>query len=66
MRAKDFKTDIEIAHEAELLPIEEIAGKLGLSEDDIEHYGKFKAKVGYNKVKDALNLDENKRGSWCC
>ena len=50
MRAKDFKTDIEIAHEAELLPIEEIAGKLGLSEDDIEHYGKFKAKVGYNKV----------------
>lgn len=62
MSAKDFKTDIEIAQEAELLPIEEIAGKLGLSEDDIERYGKFKAKVSYNKVKDALNLDEDKRG----
>lgn len=62
MSAKDFKTDIEIAQEAELLPIEEIAGKLGLSEDDIERYGKFKAKVGYHKVKDALTLDEEKRG----
>ena len=62
MSAKEFKTDIEIAQEAELLPIEEIAGKLGLVEDDIERYGKFKAKVGYHRVKEALNLDESKRG----
>ncbi len=41
-----MKSDIEIAQEAKLSHIEEIAAKLGLSEDDIEYYGKYKAKVG--------------------
>ncbi|MEJ2217536.1 MAG: formate--tetrahydrofolate ligase [Gemmatimonadota bacterium] len=38
-------TDIEIAQSAELRPITEIAGKLGLSETEIEPYGRYKAKV---------------------
>ena len=40
-----MKTDIEIAREATLRPIGEIAAKLGLTEDDFEQYGKYKAKV---------------------
>ncbi len=40
-----MKTDIEIAQEAKKQPILEIAKKLGLSEDDLEYYGKYKAKV---------------------
>ena len=43
-----FKSDIEIAQEATPLHIKEIAAKVGLSEDDIEYYGKYKAKVDYN------------------
>jgi len=40
-----MKTDIKIAQEATMKPIGEIARGLGLSEDDIECYGKYKAKV---------------------
>ncbi|HUE76374.1 MAG TPA: formate--tetrahydrofolate ligase, partial [Longimicrobiales bacterium] len=40
-----MKTDIEIAQEAELHPITEIAAKIGLSGDDIIPYGRYKAKV---------------------
>lgn len=43
-----FKSDIEIAQEAKPQHIREIAAKMGLSEDDIELYGKYKAKVDYN------------------
>ena len=43
-----FKSDIEIAQEAKPQDIREIAKKLGLGEDDIELYGKYKAKVDYN------------------
>ena len=39
-----MKTDIEIAQEAILHPITEIAGKLGISEESLELYGKYKAK----------------------
>ncbi len=38
-------SDIEIAHEAELIPIREMAKKLDLVEDDLDLYGKYKAKV---------------------
>jgi formate--tetrahydrofolate ligase len=37
--------DIEIAQSAKLKPITEIAASLGLAEDDIEPYGKYKAKI---------------------
>jgi len=40
-----MKTDIEIAQEAKLADIREIAKRLGLSEDDISLYGKYKAKI---------------------
>ncbi len=40
-----MKTDIEIAQEAVLLPIEEIAGQLSISRDELEFYGKYKAKI---------------------
>jgi formate--tetrahydrofolate ligase len=38
-------TDIEIADQADIQPIKTIAAKLGLGEDDIEQYGKYKAKI---------------------
>ena len=40
-----MKTDVEIAQEAELRPIREIAEKLDISEDELELYGKYKAKL---------------------
>lgn len=43
-----FKSDIEIAQEAKPVDIRDIAKKLGLSEDNIELYGKYKAKIDYN------------------
>ena len=40
-----MKTDIQIAQEAELLPITEVAAKLEIGEDELELYGKYKAKL---------------------
>ena len=40
-----MKTDIEIAQEAELKNIGEIAQGLGIGEDELEYYGKYKAKL---------------------
>ena len=48
----EYKTDIEIAQEAEMLPISQIAQKVGLSEDQLEHYGKYKAKVDIHALRD--------------
>ncbi|WP_018660261.1 formate--tetrahydrofolate ligase [Heyndrickxia acidiproducens] len=44
------KTDIEIAQNTVLNPIKEIAEKLQLTEEDLEYYGKFKAKITYEKI----------------
>lgn len=54
-----MKSDIQIAQEAKMDPIKNVAEKLGLCEDDIEYYGKYKCKISldvYDKVK------ENKDG----
>ncbi len=48
-----MKTDIEIAQEAKLLHIRDVAGKVGLSEDDIEYYGRNKAKVSLSVMERA-------------
>ena len=48
-----FKLDIEIAQEATPQDIREIAKKLNLNEEDIELYGKYKAKVDYNLLKNS-------------
>lgn len=45
MSGKNYKSDLEIAQAAELHHIREIADKLGVSEDNIEMYGKYKAKL---------------------
>mgnify|MGYP004686586069 FL=1 len=46
-----FKSDIEIAQESKTIHIREIGKKLGLTEDDLEFYGKYKAKIDYNLLK---------------
>ena len=50
-----MKTDIEIAQEAKMIPIKDVAATLGIAEDDLELYGKYKAKLGeelWDKIKD--------------
>ncbi|MFW5652350.1 MAG: formate--tetrahydrofolate ligase [Acetivibrio ethanolgignens] len=50
-----MKTDIEIAQEAELVHIREVAKKLDITEDELDFYGKYKAKFSdelWDKVKD--------------
>ncbi|MGN0248619.1 MAG: formate--tetrahydrofolate ligase [Lachnospiraceae bacterium] len=54
-----MKTDIEIAQEAVMLPITEIAKKLDISVDDLELYGKYKAKLS-DKYLDSVK--NNKKG----
>jgi formate--tetrahydrofolate ligase len=53
-----FKSDIEIAQEAKMKDIREVAKKLNLTEDDVEMYGKYKGKIDYN----VLNKTESKDG----
>lgn len=47
----NYKSDIEIAQQAKLKPISEIAKKLGIGEEYIESYGRYKAKIDYNLLK---------------
>ena len=47
-----MKTDIEIAQAAEMLPIAQIARQVGLDEDKLEYYGKYKAKVDTLALRD--------------
>ena len=44
-----MKTDIEIARETELLPIEKVAKKIGIKKEELEMYGKYKAKIEMKK-----------------
>ncbi len=48
----DYKSDIEIAQEARMLPISEVAAKAGFSVDQVEYYGRHKAKVDINLIRD--------------
>ena len=52
-------TDIEIAQQAEMEPIKNVAAKLGMSEDDIEMYGKYKAKLSDEYIQ---SVKDNKNG----
>ena len=56
----EFKTDIEIAQETEMLPISEIAKTAGVDEKYLEQYGKYKAKVDYNILKDMADKPNGK------
>lgn len=53
-----MKTDVEIAQEAQMQPVYKIAEKLGITEDELELYGKYKAKISleaWERVKDRPN-----------
>ena len=53
-----MKTDIQIAQEAKMLPIKDVAASYGIKEDDLELYGKYKAKLTdelWDEVKDRPN-----------
>ena len=48
-----YKSDIEIAQATEMLPITEIAAQAGMGEDYLENYGKYKAKIDYNLLRES-------------
>ena len=50
-------TDIEIAQQAEMLPIKEVAAAAGVNEDYLEYYGKYKAKISLDLLKDSERAD---------
>ncbi len=54
-----YKTDIQIAREADKKPIQEIAAKLGISQDDLVPYGHDKAKISANFIQ---SVQKNKNG----
>lgn len=53
-------SDIEIAQKAHMLPITEVAGKLGIGEEDIELYGRYKAKLSMDLIKRVQNKPDGK------
>lgn len=55
-----MKTDIQIAQEAELKPIKEIAESIGIKEDDLELYGKYKAKFSSGFMDEVKNNEDGK------
>jgi len=52
-------SDIEIAQQAKMLPIAEVAKKLGIGEENIEMYGRYKAKLSYDLIR---SLEKKKSG----
>ena len=55
-----MKTDIQIAQEANMLPIRDVAAKYGIGEDDLELYGKYKAKFSDELLKEIENRPDGK------
>ncbi|MBQ9643949.1 MAG: formate--tetrahydrofolate ligase [Lachnospiraceae bacterium] len=55
-----MKSDIEIAHSAELLPIREIASELGIPEEQYEQYGRYKAKLTEDYLKSIQGQKDGK------
>lgn len=53
-------TDIEISRQANMLPIKKVAAKLGIDEDDLELYGKYKAKITEDFIKKTKNMENGK------
>ena len=58
-----FKSDIEIAQECEMKPITEIAAKAGIEDKYLEQYGKYKAKIDYNLLKETDKKDGSRRAT---
>ena len=55
-----MKTDIEIAHEAKMLPISDIAKRLGIEDEELELYGRYKAKINDSFLKRTENRKNGK------
>ncbi len=55
-----MKTDIQIAQETKMLPIKEVAASIGIKEDDLELYGKYKAKISDNLINESKNNKDGK------
>ena len=55
-----MKTDIEIAQEAKMLPIKDVAASIGIDEDDLELYGKYKAKISDELIQKSKNNPDGK------
>lgn len=55
-----FKSDIEIAQESTMLPVAEVAEKLNIAEEYVEAYGKYKAKIDYNLLKEKGDTPDGK------
>lgn len=53
-------SDIEIAQQARMYPIGDIAQMIGLSEKDLEHYGRYKAKVSFESARETASGDDGK------
>ncbi|MDR4936578.1 formate--tetrahydrofolate ligase [Rossellomorea marisflavi] len=57
---KQVKSDITIAQEAELHPILDIAASIGLAEDEVELYGRFKGKITFDAIEKRKGASEGK------
>ncbi|MEW9124275.1 MAG: formate--tetrahydrofolate ligase [Thermotaleaceae bacterium] len=55
-----MKTDVQIAQEAKMIPINEVASKLGIKDDDLVNYGKYKAKVSLKVLEDLRDKPDGK------
>ena len=55
-----MKSDIEIAQEAVMLPIKDVAASIGIAEDDLELYGKYKAKISDELIEKSKNNPDGK------
>ena len=55
-----MKTDVQIAQEAKMLPISEVAANLGIHDDELELYGKYKAKISLEVLKRLANKPDAK------
>ena len=56
----NMKTDIQIAQEATMKPIKEVAASIGIQEDDLELYGKYKAKISDELINRSKNNPDGK------
>lgn len=60
LTTKKLKTDIEIAQDSALQPILEVARKIGLGDEDLEMYGKYKGKVSFDAIHNLNKLKDGK------
>ena len=56
----EYRSDIEIAQATEMIPVTEIAGKLGVDENCVEQYGRYKAKIDYRLLDDWADRPDGK------